>query len=159
MTQIYDTIIIGGGPAGLSAAKHLAFHKQRVLVIDRKTGPLNYNENPVQNYLGAPVSNTGQTLLRQFQGEAVAMGARVINENVTRIEGQFPDFRVTACGLVRSNATTEYRAKTLLLATGVTIIHPKINGSWLEWLPIAGRARACLLLYRLRGPVTWLTKT
>jgi thioredoxin reductase len=38
--SVYDSIIVGGGPAGLSAAIHLAWHDRAVLVIDRKTGPL-----------------------------------------------------------------------------------------------------------------------
>jgi len=38
--NIYETIIVGGGPGGLTAAIHLAWHDRNVLLIDRKTGPL-----------------------------------------------------------------------------------------------------------------------
>ncbi len=41
-TTLYDTLMIGGGPAGLSAALHLAWHNRKVLVLDRRSGPLFY---------------------------------------------------------------------------------------------------------------------
>lgn len=37
---LYDTLIVGGGPAGLTAGLHLAWHERKALVIDRVTGPL-----------------------------------------------------------------------------------------------------------------------
>ena len=37
---MYDTIIVGGGPAGLSAAIHLPWHNRKALVVDRRSGPL-----------------------------------------------------------------------------------------------------------------------
>jgi flavin-dependent dehydrogenase len=39
-SKLYDAIIIGGGPAGCSAALHLAYQKRDVLVLDRGTSPL-----------------------------------------------------------------------------------------------------------------------
>ncbi|MBN1351138.1 NAD(P)/FAD-dependent oxidoreductase [candidate division KSB1 bacterium] len=150
--EIFDTLIIGGGPAGLSAAKHLAFHRLCVLLVDRKTGALNFLHNPVHNYLGSPSSQTGQALLRQFQGEAVAMGAQISYENIIRIEGTYPEFLVTAQSLKPDQPPRQYKAKTILLATGVSIFHPKINGNWEEWLPIASAARVCYYCADCEGP-------
>ncbi len=50
--HLHDTIVIGGGPAGLSAALHLSFHKRDVLVLDRGSGPLRYTTTPLWNVTG-----------------------------------------------------------------------------------------------------------
>ncbi len=51
---MYDTIIVGGGPAGLTEAIHLAWHDRKVLVIDRRSGPLFFTLETLQNVPGMP---------------------------------------------------------------------------------------------------------
>lgn len=143
MHDTLDTIIIGGGPAGLSAAKHLAYYQRQVLVLDRQTSPLNYLHNPIQNYLGTHAGLTGQVLLRQFQGEVRGLGASITPANVVRISGHFPQFRVQARLLNPRESEVVYQTRTILLATGVSIIHPQVNHRWEDWLPLASQPRVC----------------
>lgn len=52
----YDTLIVGGGPSGLTAGLHLAWHDRSVIIVDRKTGPLNYTLEQIYN-IGAGPAN------------------------------------------------------------------------------------------------------
>jgi len=54
MDTLYDTLIVGGGPAGLSAGLHLAWHQRKVVVIDRVTGPLFFTLEKLWNVPGMP---------------------------------------------------------------------------------------------------------
>ena len=69
MTKVYDVIIVGGGPAGVSAALHLAYHERSVLVLDRGTSPMHFHTNSILNFSGS-VYHEGRSLLRNLQGEA-----------------------------------------------------------------------------------------
>ncbi|MEE9561915.1 MAG: NAD(P)-binding protein, partial [Thermoanaerobaculia bacterium] len=66
----YDTIIVGGGPAGLTAAIHLAWHNRPVLVIDRRTGPLFFTLEKLYNVPGMPECK-GIELQRGLRRQAV----------------------------------------------------------------------------------------
>ena len=59
--KIYDSLIIGGGPAGLSAAIYLARFNRSVLVIDAGHGRTQYREHN-ENYLGFPEGINAQKL-------------------------------------------------------------------------------------------------
>ena len=50
--MLYDTIVVGGGPAGLSAVIHLAWHNRKVLVVDRRSGPLFFTIEKLYNVPG-----------------------------------------------------------------------------------------------------------
>lgn len=69
--NIYETIIVGGGPGGLTAAIHLAWHDRNVLVIDRKTGPLFFTLENLYNVPGIWVAGDLRPMTQQV---AVAMG-------------------------------------------------------------------------------------
>ncbi|MFW9809995.1 MAG: NAD(P)/FAD-dependent oxidoreductase [Candidatus Thorarchaeota archaeon] len=136
MVKIHDAIIIGGGPAGVSAALHLAYHERDVLVLDRGTSPMHFHTNSILNYSGS-VYHEGRSLLRNIQGEARAAGAEFKAADVVEISGRYPKFTVRTAPSYRTKDESEYHAKTLLIATGTSRKHPKVDGQWRSWLPVA----------------------
>jgi thioredoxin reductase (NADPH) len=136
MVKIYDAIIIGGGPAGSSAALHLAYHERNVLVLDRGTSPMHFHTNSIFNFSGS-VYHEGRSLLRNIQGEARAAGAEYIAADVVEISGRYPKFTIRTEPSYRTKDQSEYQAKLLLIATGTARKHPKVDGKWRSWLPVA----------------------
>ncbi|MHA1964095.1 MAG: NAD(P)/FAD-dependent oxidoreductase [Candidatus Thorarchaeota archaeon] len=136
MVKIYDAIIIGGGPAGSSAALHLAYHERNVLVLDRGTSPMHFHTNSIMNFSGS-VYHEGRSLLRNVQGEARAAGAEYIAADVVEISGRYPKFTVRTEPSYRTDDRNEYHAKLLLIATGTARKHPQVDGKWRGWLPVA----------------------
>src|SRR5436305_13413717 len=121
--EIYDTLVVGGGPAGLTAALHLAWHDRRVLVLDRVTGPLFFTLEALHNVPGMP-DVRGLDIQKRLRAQAEAMGAEVRRGSVVKAAGAEGDFRLTGEG----GAT--WRGRTLLLATGVARYHPLVAGDF-----------------------------
>ncbi|GEM46092.1 NAD(P)/FAD-dependent oxidoreductase [Deinococcus cellulosilyticus] len=130
-SQLYDTIIIGGGPAGLTAALHLAFHKRKVLVVDRRTGPLWYTTTPLWNVPGF-IGKPGVTIQKTMLKEAQEAGAEVVKDSIVEVSGSEGHFQLTGEKGV-------YQARTLLLATGVARHHPLVNGDFEPWFKYAAK--------------------
>lgn len=128
----FDCVIIGGGPAGLSAALHLAWHGRDVLVIDRRTGPLFFTLEELHNVPGMPAAR-GIDIQRQLRQQAIDRGAEVVRANVTGIEGEIEDFRI-----VGEKGET-WQARTVLLATGVARYHPTVDGDYRPCFKYAGK--------------------
>ena len=77
MSERYDTVIVGGGPAGLSAAIHLSWHDRRVAVIDRRSGPLFFTLEHLHNVPGMP-SIRGNELQKRLREQAESLGAEML---------------------------------------------------------------------------------
>lgn len=112
MSVIYDTIIIGGGPAGLSAALYASRAKLNTLIIDGGLvgGQLN-NTDSIENYLGFS-HISGPELAYQMYQHATSFGATYahgIIEQVSVLENG--NFLVKAFN-------KDYQAKTVIIATG-----------------------------------------
>jgi thioredoxin reductase (NADPH) len=129
---VYDTAVVGGGPAGLTAGLHLAWHGRRVVVIDRTTGPLFFTLELLHNVPGMPAAS-GAEIQKRLRAQAREMGAVLVRGNVLRIEGAEGDFRLHGAG------GEEWRARTLLLATGVARYHPTVDGDFTPCLAYAGK--------------------
>lgn len=111
-TSIYDIIIIGGGPAGLTAALYAARSNLKVLVIEKMMpgGQAAITES-IENYPGFPQGIAGFELGMKLHEQAGRFGAEMIVEDVVELQlaGQ-PK-------LVRTTQNT-YEAKAVILATG-----------------------------------------
>jgi len=112
--KYYDTLIIGGGPAGLTAAVYASTLRLNAFLIAGNLGGQAIDSTKVQNYMGFDFI-TGPELIRKF--EAQLFHSHYIDHWLTeaeRIEPVSDGFRVTTSDMTR------YHAKTLIVATGMT---------------------------------------
>jgi thioredoxin reductase (NADPH) len=109
----YDTIIIGGGPAGLAAAVYGASEGLRTLVIEREApGGQAETSSRIENYLGFPTGVSGGELARRALQQATRLGAEI---TVTRSALALDP----ATKVVTLDGGERVRARTIILATGV----------------------------------------
>jgi thioredoxin reductase (NADPH) len=110
--EIFDIGIIGGGPAGLSAALTGRIRNKSVALFEHMDFSLKLQKaHIVDNYLGVP-QVTGQGMMQQFLAHCTAHNPSIIKEKVVNV---FPgdDFFT----LLTPGAT--YQARTVIIATGV----------------------------------------
>ncbi|MFQ5769131.1 MAG: NAD(P)/FAD-dependent oxidoreductase, partial [bacterium] len=131
MTQ-YDTLIVGGGPAGLSAAIHLGWHDRKVLLLDRKTGPLFFTLEKLYNVPGMPAIR-GINLQTHLRKQAEDLDVEVIKANIVSAKSQAGNF------VLQSEQGAEWHGKTILLATGVARYHPTVDGDFTPCFAYAGK--------------------
>jgi thioredoxin reductase (NADPH) len=119
--QILDCLIVGGGPAGLTAAIYLARFHLDVLVVD--SGKSRAALIPcTRNHAGYPEGIEGKELLRRMREQACKYGAKIETEFVTRLE------RDERTGLFMATwGSGEAIARAVLLATGVTNRRPPMD--------------------------------
>ncbi|MGH6623274.1 MAG: FAD-dependent oxidoreductase [Burkholderiaceae bacterium] len=118
----YDTIIIGGGPAGLAAAVYGASEGLRTLVVEREApGGQAGTSSRIENYLGFPSGVSGDELASRALQQARRLGAEIL---VTRsVSGIDPTTR-----RVCLDGDDFVRGRTIILATGVTWRRLAIEG-------------------------------
>ncbi|MFX0167837.1 MAG: NAD(P)/FAD-dependent oxidoreductase [Candidatus Hodarchaeota archaeon] len=133
----YETIIIGGGPAGIAAALHLGFHGRKIALVDRKTSPMFFATTPIHNYPGVKPLLSARAIHQKMAKELKEFPIDQIYANVVDIKGRFPQFKVEL--QTPKTQTRTLLTKTLIFATGIARKHPKVNGKWQKWLPYAAK--------------------
>lgn len=110
-----NIIIIGSGPAGLTAATYAARANQSPLVITgRDLGGQIATTDQVENYPGFPDGVTGPELVELMQKQALKFGARIETDFVTEVNLKTHPFQ-----LKTENGNT-YEAKSIIVATGAS---------------------------------------
>ena len=118
MSNVRNTIIIGSGPAGLTAAIYAARASLAPLVIEGE--PSSTSDQPggqlmltteIENFPGWPDGIQGPELMMKFKEQAARFGAEFITEKVTRVDFAARPFRVW----VREQ---EFTARSIIVATG-----------------------------------------
>ncbi len=151
--ELYETVIVGGGPAGCAAALHLAYQKRSVLVLDRGTSPMHFHSNTIMNFASGHPYHEGRSLLRQLQGVARSAGAEFKEADVVEVSGRYPHFVLKTDKSYRTEDQSEYHAKTILFATGTARKHPKVDGRWRGWLPVANLSNAAFYCPDCEAPL------
>ena len=117
---MYDVIIIGAGPAGVSAGLYAKRANMNVLIL--YFGKSNLEKaTMIDNYYGFENGIEGDTLYNNGIQQAINIGIDVKNEEVLNIEKQEDEFKV-------STAQCEYSGKTVIIATGNKKLRPNIEG-------------------------------
>jgi thioredoxin reductase (NADPH) len=112
-TAHYDTMIIGGGPAGLAAAVYGASEGLRTLVIEREApGGQAGTSSRIENYLGFPNGVSGDELASRALQQARRLGAEIlVTRTVRRLDTEKMEIVL--------DDDERVRARTAILATGV----------------------------------------
>lgn len=125
-----DALVIGGGPAGLSAALYLARYNRSVLVFDTGRGRSTHGQVN-RNYLGFPDGVT-PTRLRELGRDQLARypHVRMLDWAVEAIEGD------AATGFTARSGDRAWRGRVVIVATGVSDHYPVFD----DWEPCVGRS-------------------
>lgn len=116
---MYDVIIVGKGPAGLSAALYTIRANLKTLIIGKNNSEL-AKASKIENYFGFPDAVSGSDLLRAGELQALKLGADIVDEEVLGIN-QNEHFEVIT-------SEKSYLGKTVLLATGQPQKKLKLEG-------------------------------
>lgn len=122
MSKVYDVIIIGGGPAGLTAGIYAARANLSTLILDKSktAGALAY-ASLIENYPGVEKPLTGKELLERIRNQAISFGAEYREEQVVGVDlvSEVKEV-ITMSG--------SYKGKTVIVATGSMGRKPTIKG-------------------------------
>ncbi|MBW3666218.1 MAG: thioredoxin-disulfide reductase [Actinobacteria bacterium] len=125
MTQHEKLIIIGSGPAGLTAALYASRADLDPLVFEGSAagGQLMITTD-VENYPGFPDGILGPELMAKFRAQAERFGSTIVERDATRVDFSERPFRIWV-------GDQEYRADSVIVATGATA----------KWLGIPGEEK------------------
>src|SRR5262245_24707739 len=114
MSSTRDVVIIGSGPAGLTAALYTARANLQPLVIEGlEAGGQLMMTTLVENYPGHRDGIMGPDLMQEMRAQSEKFGADIIQSHVTGVD-------LCAKPFVVRTADTEYRARAIIIATGAS---------------------------------------
>jgi thioredoxin reductase (NADPH) len=114
MSEIREAIVIGGGPAGYTAALYSARANLRPLVIEGfQWGGQLMITSDVENYPGYADGVMGPAMMADFRRQAERFGTEFVTDDVTKVDFSEEPFRVWV-------EDTEYQARSVIVATGAT---------------------------------------
>jgi thioredoxin reductase (NADPH) len=124
-TDFYDTVIVGGGPAGLGAAVYAASEGLRTVLLERRaTGGQAGQSSRIENYLGFPDGVSGGQLTDRARRQAQKFGAELLTaRGVAGLEVR------GSSRVVRLAGGGEVAAHTVVLATGVEYRRLEVPGA------------------------------
>ena len=128
-SDIFDVLILGGGPAGLTASIYTSRANLKTLVISgQPSGGQLMLTTDVENYPGFPDGILGPELIETFRKQSLKFNTEFKDENVVSVSGSKDKHFI-----VKTDSGNAYEGKTLIIATGAT-------AKWLE-LPSEQRLR------------------
>jgi thioredoxin reductase (NADPH) len=131
--QPFDCLIVGGGPAGLTAATYLGRFRRSVLLVD--AGESRLDLIPLsRNIPGFPDGVSGPDFRRKMEEQADRYGAQ-------RVSGVVISVKTGTAGFEVETSAGNFSARQVLLATGVKVIDPELEG--LPEAILRGAVRYC----------------
>ncbi|MEE8703577.1 MAG: thioredoxin-disulfide reductase [Olsenella sp.] len=120
MAKVYDLIILGAGPAGLSAAIYAGRDRLDTLLIEKgQDGGQIAITNEIENYPGSKVEGeSGPSLIKRMSEQVAKFGAERVSDTIKSVE-------LDGDVKVLHGANADYQAKAVILATGA---HPRPIG-------------------------------
>lgn len=122
---MFDSIIIGSGPAGITASIYIARAGFKVLVISKSESKLDKAEK-IENYYGFAEPISGKDLKENGIKQAKNLGVQIIEKEVIAIK--YSDNNCYEVIVANQSIQEKYIAKTVVLATGVSRNIAKIKG-------------------------------
>ncbi|MDO5718101.1 MAG: thioredoxin-disulfide reductase [Tissierellia bacterium] len=112
--MIYDIIILGAAPAGLTAALYGSRQGNKVLVIEKeKEGGQAASTNLIENYPGTEIGIKGPELVDLMVRQAEEFGAEIVIDRIEKVDLK-PDIKII------KTHKKEYKAKSVIIATGAS---------------------------------------
>ena len=125
MSDIYDIVIIGSGPAGLTAGIYTSRANLKTLCIaGAEWGGQLMKTSLVENYPGFAEGIMGPELMEKMRKQAERFGVKMVNENITEVDFSRQPFGVKTAG-------EAYQGKAVIIATGAEF----------KWLGLPGEQK------------------